>query len=315
MNAKNILVSGCGGDIGQSIGKILNNHTDLFNIYGIDLNDRTPSKFIYKNFEVGLPANNVSFLKFISTKLKENKIDLYIPIAEAELRFFTNNDYHNYIEDSIILMANKKSRIIGFDKLLTSNFLKENNFPFPETYEANSQYSILKYPFVLKSKTGAGGKSNYLINDDLDLKYYKQKLDLDNYIFQEYLSNQKGEFTCGVFRSKYNEIRTIVFKRELTGGYSGYGELIQDEQIDSFLKKLAESLQLMGSINIQFRFHNGVPVIFEINPRFSSTVFFRKLFGFNDLLWSIQDKLDQPIDDFKLNNLRYFYKGFLEYVD
>jgi carbamoylphosphate synthase large subunit len=36
--------------------------------------------------------------------------------------------------------------------------------------------------------------------------------------------------------------------------------------------------------------HEGKPYIFEINPRFSSTVFIRSELGFNDVAWSLGDK-------------------------
>jgi carbamoyl-phosphate synthase large subunit len=39
-------------------------------------------------------------------------------------------------------------------------------------------------------------------------------------------------------------------------------------------------------------------VIFEINPRFSSTVMFRHLLGFKDLIWSINEIAGKAIEDY-----------------
>ena len=36
-------------------------------------------------------------------------------------------------------------------------------------------------------------------------------------------------------------------------------------------------------MNIQLRMKDGIPFIFEINPRFSSTVYIRSIIGFPDL--------------------------------
>ena len=47
----NILVPSCGGDIGQSIGKILKDSGHV--IFGQDITKKTPSKFIYDKFQVG----------------------------------------------------------------------------------------------------------------------------------------------------------------------------------------------------------------------------------------------------------------------
>ena len=51
--------------------------------------------------------------------------------------------------------------------------------------------------------------------------------------------------------------------------------------------KIADELNLIGSINIQLRKSKNRIAIFEINPRFSSTVFMRSLVNFNDVLWSL----------------------------
>ena len=57
-------------------------------------------------------------------------------------------------------------------------------------------------------------------------------------------------------------------------------------------------------------------MIFEINPRFSSTVLFRHLMGFEDVLWSIQDKLGLSVEPYYINHsISKFYKAFSEHVD
>jgi len=49
--------------------------------------------------------------------------------------------------------------------------------------------------------------------------------------------------------------------------------------------KIAEAVSLRGSINIQSRRVGDVFLPFEINPRISGTVLFRKKFGFDDVSW------------------------------
>jgi carbamoyl-phosphate synthase large subunit len=74
-------------------------------------------------------------------------------------------------------------------------------------------------------------------------------------------------------------------------------------------------LDLLGSINIQLRMTGNLPKIFEINPRFSSTVLYRHLFGFEDLIWSIEDRLGLELSDNRQEFIgRKFYKGYVEYI-
>jgi carbamoyl-phosphate synthase large subunit len=128
---------------------------------------------------------------------------------------------------------------------------------------------------------------------------------------QEYLEPDDEEYTCGLFRSRTGQIVTIVFRRKLIGDSTGYGETINDDLIESLLKTIAEKINLRGSINVQLRNTRRGPVVFEINPRFSSTVLFRHMLGYQDLIWSINDKFGELI----LNEIpnfsgRKIYRGY-----
>jgi len=52
--------------------------------------------------------------------------------------------------------------------------------------------------------------------------------------------------------------------------------------IADYCARVACSLEAYGAINIQLRLEQGKPVIFEINPRFSSSTGMRLLFGINE---------------------------------
>ncbi|MEQ9581047.1 MAG: hypothetical protein RIM68_02650 [Arenibacter sp.] len=74
----NILVTGCGGDIGQSIGKILVKSNYTKNLFGIDISDKNAAQFIYPNFSVGLPFTHPDYLKNIESFIEDNAIDIII---------------------------------------------------------------------------------------------------------------------------------------------------------------------------------------------------------------------------------------------
>ena len=98
-----------------------------------------------------------------------------------------------------------------------------------------------------------------------------------------------------MFRSKNGDISSIQFERELNGGLTGWAKVISNYDVKSILHKIAENLKLKGSINIQLRLTENGPMIFEINPRFSSTSLMRHNLGFKDVLWSLNDFFDLPI--------------------
>lgn len=309
--ALNILVTGCGGDIGQSICKILNelNH----NTFGIDISDKNAAQFIFDSFDIGPKVSDNTYISDLEKHALKNKIDLIIPVSEHELRFYTDTYRDSpMIGGAKVLMANHFSRKIGFNKKDTALFLKEHHLPNPMLYTIDS--TDIHFPLIAKPNTGAGSSNIFIVDDLEEFKFLTTKN--ESFIFQELLDGTEGEFTCCAYRSKNGGIRNITFKRELTsGGYSGYGEVIEDHRVDTLLVAIANLLNLEGSINIQLRIHKGKPVVFEINPRFSSTVLFRHLLGFKDLEWSIQEFLEEEISEYiKPQVGKCFYKGYNEYI-
>jgi carbamoyl-phosphate synthase large subunit len=315
-NKIKILVTGCGGDIGQSIGKILNEYNDKFELHGFDIDENTPAKFIYNNFELGKLISEPDYFYYLKEFLSENEIGVLLPIAEPELRMYSNLKIGDSIGTSKVVKANFEALEIGFDKYKTYEFLKKEGLPYPKTFQCSDFINQLNFPFILKAKTGSGGKNLFLIQSEREYNFYIASIDKQDYIIQEYLTGDTEEYTCGLYRNKLGEVRNIIFFRRLRGGYTDFGYKVSNPIINELLHDIASKINLVGSINIQLRMVNNIPYVFEINPRFSSTVLFRHMMGFNDVLWSIQDALDLKIDPyFENDNVVKFYKGYSEYID
>jgi carbamoyl-phosphate synthase large subunit len=313
MNKKlNVLVTGCGGDIGQSIGKILKECELFESIFGTDLNLNHAGIMIFDECFILPKCNSSIYLDSLKKLIKNYSIDLLIPVSEAEIRFFYEE---NISEDQLgtkLIIANRAALSIGLDKLRTSEFLKENNLVYPHTSLISNSLDI-KLPCIIKSRNGSGSKNIFLAKDEIDLNYLKLKF--PDFIAQEYLENASEEYTCGLFRTQKGETRSLIFRRTLLGGFSGYGEVITNDSIEILLNTIAEKINLIGSINVQLRISPEGPCIFEINPRFSSTVRFRDLMGFRDVIWSVQDKLGLIVQTYApVQSGKKFYKGFNEYI-
>ena len=310
----NILVTSCGGDIGLSLGKLLK---DLGHVtFGMDISSFSAAKFVFDHFDLGIKCSEPDYLRKIETFIEVNQIDVLIPASEPEQKWYTDK-YHEdnpSILGAKVILANKKSREIGFNKKHTSDFLKQKSLPYPKIYSVLDDG--INFPVIGKPLAGAGSNRIFMVNHIDEMKYLTEKY--DDLLFQEYLDDSMGEFTCGLYRSSRNEVRHIIYKRELSeGGYSNYGEVVENILIDNLLIALAKDLDLLGSINVQLRIHKDVPVVFEINPRFSSTVYFRHLMGFKDVLWSLQDcYFGLPISDYVKPKVgSKFYKGFEEFIE
>ncbi len=221
-NKINILITGCGGDIGQSIGKILNESDYVNNLYGRDISDKNAAQFIFSNFSTGLPCSHPDYIKGLEDFVANNAIDIVLPIAEPELRFFSRNNILENIGAAEADSCFSTSPEVGFDKLKTAEFLEQNGLPFPvsQPLENVSDMNEQKLPVILKARVGSGSSKVNVVRDMDEFTFLQKRSSA--FVMQEYLEGD--EYTCGVFRSKNGLIRNIILRRELMGGFSGYGE-------------------------------------------------------------------------------------------
>jgi carbamoyl-phosphate synthase large subunit len=311
MKFYNILVTGCGGDIAQSMGKILIGYPKTGKVIGCDIHSDHAGHFIFHECFVVERVSSLGYNDSIVTLVNQQNIDIIIPATEYELEYLLSNDLRG-IGRCIIIKPNNLAVEIGLDKYRTAKFLESNDLPFPRTVLLEEATGFV-LPCIVKSRRGSGSKTVHIVKDS-DTFMLLAKV-LKDALCQEYLDAAGEEFTCAVYRSSLGIIRMIQFRRKLTGGYSSFGIVEKNKTIELILEKLASLINLVGSINVQLRLQDGVPKIFEINARFSSTVLFRHLLGFEDLIWSIEDALGLEIGSYFEPPLgSKFYKGFQEYI-
>ena len=288
------LVSGVGGDIGQSIARVLADHFPNAEIVGSDIHDEFLICDAVKSLKILPSVSSTLYEESLKASLCNNDIDVFIPTSEPELRWFLKSKAHLMDFPCTCLLASLKAMEIGFDKLITSQHLAAYNLPAPwASLVSESGLGAPEIPCILKSRTGAGNSSVYYI-DDYEKSLQFQRL-FPDYMWQQFLPLSEGEYTCGVYRCRNGETRVIAMKRRLASGVTAYAKVVENPAISALCVQIAESLDLFGSINIQLRLVEGIgPMVFEINPRFSSTVGMRHLVGFKDLIWSIEEQfLDQ----------------------
>lgn len=312
MKQINVLVTGCGGDIGQSVGKVLRDFAPVANVYGTDLHMKHAGLFIFDECYLVPRANDPEYMAAVKTLVEKLSIDLVIPVTEYELAFFAKNGI-DAVGIAKLVKPNDHIIKLGLDKWQTAEALKQLDLPSPTTLLAGEAGEEVALPVIIKSRTGSGSKQVAKVTDQETLGIYLKWI--NDPILQEYIPDEQGEYTCGLYRSATGVVRSIQVKRELMGGFTGYGEVINEPAIANLLERIATGFDLKGSINVQLRLKGKVPLVFEINPRFSSTVRFRDLMGFKDVIWAVQETMGWPLADYTAENQgARIYKGFSEYL-
>lgn len=319
MKTFNILITSSGGDIGANIVNILvQNQQDVkFNIIATDISENIFILDKVNKFYQVPTTNNVNYKDKILQIIKENCIEIIIPVSEKEIYWFCNNIFlFNTL--NIKVLINKKNIIDSFlNKLSTNELLNKISVRTPKTYLLNMFENQLNFPLIVKSNYSLNSKALYITTTQQQLDYLKNFLKPQNeYIVQEYIGTINDEYTTAVYNSN-NKFEVISFKRNLTGSMTSFARISNEEKLNQYAKQIASYIKLQGSINIQSRKIQDDFYIFEINPRISSTVFIRDHFGFQDLLWWLEDILNLNIirekKDIQSNGsaiLGYQYKFF-----
>jgi len=298
MNKQTILITAICGDIGCSAVHSL--HAAGHQIIGCDIDKYSPIEHLVDTtYEVPPASDTDNYIKSIKSIIAEQNVKFLLPISEPEIKVISQRRNELEIE-GVKLLINNNFIIDNFlDKLKTAKYLQNIGIKTPKTMLLEDYDNSFGFPLIVKHKTGSGSKLLWTVNDTYDLEYVRRK-NKKNLIAQEHIGSNLEEYTTGVF-SDGNNISVITFRRLLGfGGLSKEAILVDEPLLVNMAIKIAHATNLIGSINIQSRrSKTSIDLIpFEINPRISSTLLFRKVFGFDDASWWLQT----------LSGEKYIYK-------
>jgi carbamoyl-phosphate synthase large subunit len=183
------------------------------------------------------------------------------------------------------------------DKYLTARRLTDLGFPAPESFlpEHGPELaeSALGYPMIVKPRFGSRSRGVVVVENRDDLESVLRETEKP--VMQAYLPDDDAEYTCGaVFVGQ--SVDTIgVLRRRLRDGNTSIAYSEHHPEIEQFCVKLVTRLRPFGPLNLQLRLVDGVPYVFEINPRFSGTTIFRAHLGINEPLRILRHLLGLPL--------------------
>ncbi len=281
-----VVISAVGGDIGMGVAKAL--RESVGTVIGTDCRSiRDPENTLDAFYQVPVADEQAAFLDTILELLDRARADFFVPVSEPEILLVAKHR-SAFEAVSAIPVVNSQFVVETFtDKYATAKFLEHQGLPRPETVPLKGFNGSFDYPLIVKSRHGCGSKSVWLVKDSFELELLRKKGD-DSLIVQECIGTAEKEYTTGIF-SDGKKVESISFRRKLGfGGLSVEVELVNAPALEDIARRTAAAAGLVGSINLQSRLRGDEFIPFEINPRLSSTLLFRKKFGFNDALWWLQ---------------------------
>lgn len=280
----NVLVTGTGGGVGQSIFKSLKLSNIPTRITTADMNPLGVGIYRGNKGYVVPEATNPAFTDEIINICNDEDIKIIFIGSDPELPVFAANK--SKIESAtgakVVISSSEQIRI-GNDKWETFLFLKNNGLPYPESALPENYNDLIEktgFPVIIKPRGGSASKDVYIVKNQEELDVFLKRV--SNPIIQEYLMPDDEEYTSGamMFDGKISGILTM--KREIKGGNTYRGIINSFDEVRNAVEKVARKFNPFGPSNFQMRLTERGPVTFEINPRFSGTTGMRAFFGFNE---------------------------------
>ncbi|MDA0330160.1 MAG: ATP-grasp domain-containing protein [Gemmatimonadetes bacterium] len=288
MSERRLLISGIGGDIGQSIARAVSGAVRCF---GADMTPFPAASTFVEDFVLFPPARNVEeYMEALHREVSRLNVDYFLPVSEPEIDAL-NAHRDQWVDLPAKVLINSPEVLeVCLDKLNTARFLRDSGLNSPQSELLGDYRGGATFPVIVKHRQTWGGRKVWTVEAPEELEQLRVGDD-GGLIVQEKLGDVSEEYTTGVFSDGTN-VSTISFRRYLGyGGLTREAFLVQDASLAELGAKIARGLDLRGAINVQSRRVERGFVPFEINPRISSTVGIRAHYGFEDVLWWL-DLLD-----------------------
>lgn len=197
------------------------------------------------------------------------------------------------LESAGVNMLGTKPEVIASveDRELFARLMDKLNIKMPEAdtvadiAKVESVAAKIGYPVIIRPSYVLGGRGMAIINNESELKeYLAQDIEVSSskpLLIDRFLNNALECEADALCDGKEAFVPAVMEHIELAGVHSGDSACVippvrltekQQETIESYMKKIAVELGVVGLINVQFAVENNVIYVLEANPRASRTV-------------------------------------------
>lgn len=224
-------------------------------------------------------------LKALIEVLQKDKYDVIIPLTDFSATLLSKNKeiLNQYAS---IAVNDWETFQMTSDKQNTMMACMENDIPCPYTLKDVETIddiltSDIKYPFVLKPRTGYGSIGFHRINNEKELRktFNKAVIEHGKLLVQEYIPQTLLQYQAEFFVDRNNNIKSaVVFSKNrwfpVDGGSSILNQTINKPEIIELCSRLLKAINWRGYADVDL-IHDpkdGLIKIIEINPRITAGV-------------------------------------------
>ncbi len=166
------------------------------------------------------------------------------------------------------------------DKLRIAKRFKSIGIPHPDT-EPLDKASGLKFPMMVKPRSGSGGIQNTIVRNEDELASFKARSDAGEFIAQEFVygtpcsASLIGTGDDAAIVALNEQLIGVPWLTRLPFAYCGnitpFSTIFNKEMIE-YAKQIALEFRLSGSNGVDFLLTEKDVVAIEVNPRFQGSI-------------------------------------------
>jgi len=294
---KKLLISGAGGSLFPYLADVL---SEKYELILTDSSELVKKLYPERDVRTVPKVSDPSFEKVMTDIIKNDGVDYYIPLIDKEIL----SAYRVAETCGIRVLAPKPEFVsLCLDKLTLMQTLAEYGISVIPTTTADKYDGSYGFPLFLKPKTGRGSRGAMKIcsEEAFDAYFVLEPYAKDEVLVQPCIGGQ--EYTVSVTTNSVNRLISIVPKIVyLKQGITKHAAGVHHEKIEAACRKIVETFAPCGSFNVQLMEYEGELYIFEINPRYSTTLVLSIASGINEIDLNIEhfdDKNAPYLAEFK----------------
>lgn len=241
-----------------------------FRVIGADMDPSAIGLYVADQGYVIPGGMSPDFLRVMKEICKKELVRAVVPLVDEELisAFELEND-------GVHVVLPKPAFISTcLDKFVLMTKLKDAGITVPETHLVSDGYSDIRFPAIVKPRRGRGSRgiqrvdSMEVLNSFLNASAYAS----EDLLVQEYI--QGIEYTVSVVVWRDGGVQAVVPKEIISKkGITRMAVTRRNSKIEHVCSEVQNKFGADGPFNVQlcYDMQRDEPVIFEINPRFSTS--------------------------------------------
>jgi carbamoyl-phosphate synthase large subunit len=267
-----VLVTAVGGSGAVDVARSLS-ETGRYRVVAADVSEYAAG-FAFADATYVVPmGGDPAFEGAAREILRRERPDFVVTSVDEEIPVFHRLVAEDATGHTRVLTPRPEFCRLAHDKWECTRALEAAGVPVPRTYLAGDVAGDV-YPAVVKPRTGRGSRGVAYPESAAELAEYLETApgSPSDYVVQERVFGT--EYTVSAVVGLGGPLLAVVPKEVLVKKGITHSAVTRDvPAIDEVCRRIQEELRADGPFNVQLMLApDGVPYVFEVNPRFSTTV-------------------------------------------